>query len=96
LLSRLDDRGIEVLLKGNKNDTEANFATDIEVATTFLANKGFSGLLGSEEGGMIAPMVTVEQPKEVKFLVLMYSPGNNSYYRIIMQQKLYGRKICPI
>ena len=73
---RLDDRGIGGSSKVDKKSTSADFATDINSAVDFLAQKGYSniGLLGHSEGGMIAPMVSIMNNK-VKFMVSMAGPG---------------------
>jgi len=89
---RLDDRGIGGSSKGTKKDTSANFVTDIEAATTFLANKGYSniGLLGHSEGGMIAPMVAVKS-KNIRFIVLMAAPGTAVDELLTQQNYLAGK-----
>lgn len=73
---RLDDRGVGGSSKGKEGATSADFATDIEAAAGFLSKKGFKniGLIGHSEGGMIAPMVAV-QNKNVQFIVIMAGPG---------------------
>jgi uncharacterized protein len=73
---RIDDRGAGGSSKGAKNPTTANFATDINAAVTFLAQKGYTniGLLGHSEGGMIAPMVAATN-KKVKFIISMAGPA---------------------
>lgn len=89
---RLDDRGIGGSSKGSKNDTSANFATDIEAATTFLANKGYLniGLLGHSEGGMIAPMIAAKS-KYIRFIVLMAAPGTAIAELLTQQNYLAGK-----
>ena len=73
---RLDDRGIGGSSKVDKKSTTADFATDINSAVDFLAQKGYTtiSLLGHSEGGMIAPMVATMN-KKVKFIVSMAGPG---------------------
>lgn len=73
---RLDDRGVGGSSKVDKKSTSADFATDINSAVDFLAQKGYTniGLLGHSEGGMIAPMVATMN-KKVKFIVSMAGPG---------------------
>lgn len=73
---RLDDRGIGGSAKVEKRPTSADFATDINSAVEFLAQKGYNniGLLGHSEGGMIAPIVATTN-KKVKFIVSMAGPG---------------------
>ncbi|PIE50264.1 MAG: alpha/beta hydrolase [Flavobacteriales bacterium] len=73
---RLDDRGIGKSEKGKKGATTADFATDISSAVDYLVAQNFTniGLLGHSEGGMIAPMVAIKNPK-VKFQILLSAPG---------------------
>ncbi|MGL2965418.1 alpha/beta hydrolase family protein [Flavobacterium sp. XGLA_31] len=73
---RLDDRGVGGSSKGVKEDTSENFAGDINAAVEYLAAKGYTkiGLIGHSEGGMIAPMVAV-QNKKVSFVISMAGPG---------------------
>ena len=73
---RMDDRGVDGSEAGKANATSADFATDINAAVNYLADRGYKniGLLGHSEGGMIAPMVAVNN-KQVKFLVSMAGPG---------------------
>ncbi|HQE35142.1 MAG TPA: alpha/beta hydrolase [Flavobacterium alvei] len=73
---RLDDRGVGGSSKGTTEDTSANFATDISAAVDFLSAKGFGkiGLIGHSEGGLIAPIVAV-QNKKVQFIISLAGPG---------------------
>lgn len=73
---RLDDRGVGSSSNGTSQDTSANFATDIATAVDFLTAKGFAtiGLIGHSEGGMIAPIVAV-QNKKVQFVISLAGPG---------------------
>lgn len=73
---RIDDRGIGGSSKGNNNDTSQSFAGDINTAVDFLAKKGYKniGLIGHSEGGLIAPMVAINN-KNVKFIISMAGPG---------------------
>ena len=73
---RLDDRGIGGSTNGNKNPTSENFASDINTAVDYLASKGYKkiGLIGHSEGGMIAPMVALNN-KKVSFIISLAGPG---------------------
>ncbi len=73
---RLDDRGVGGSSAGKSNPTSADFATDIDAAVNFLADKGFKdiGLVGHSEGGLIAPWVA-NQNNKVRFLISMAGPG---------------------
>lgn len=73
---RLDDRGVGKSEKGKDGATSTDFAGDIASAVDFLNQQKFTniGLLGHSEGGMIAPMVAL-QNKNVKFQILLAAPG---------------------
>lgn len=73
---RLDDRGVGGSTNGNKNPTSENFATDISAAVDYLVSKGYKkiGLIGHSEGGMIAPMVALNN-KKVAFIISLAGPG---------------------
>ena len=62
---RIDDRGVGGSSKGTTDDTSASFASDINTAVDFLSAKGFKkiGLAGHSEGGIIAPIVAVQNKK---------------------------------
>jgi len=85
---RLDDRGIGSSTKGNYTDTSANFATDISAAVDFLSARGFGkiGLIGHSEGGMIAPIVAV-QNKKVQFIISLAGPGIPIDQMMILQSQ---------
>lgn len=73
---RIDDRGVGGSSKGTTEDTSASFATDIATAVDFLSARGFKniGLIGHSEGGMIAPIVAV-QNKNIQFVISLAGPG---------------------
>jgi len=73
---RLDDRGVGGSSKGTAEDTSASFATDIATAVDFLSAKGFKniGLIGHSEGGLIAPIIAVQNTK-VQFVISLAGPG---------------------
>lgn len=85
---RLDDRGIGLSEKGKTEATTADFATDISSAVDFLNDKGYTniGLLGHSEGGIIAPMVALNN-KKVKFQILMAAPGIKIKDLMLLQNK---------
>ncbi len=89
---RIDDRGIGGSSKGNDNDTSANFATDINAAVDFLSTKGFGkiGLIGHSEGGMIAPIVAV-QNKKVQFIISLAGPGIPIDQLMILQNQMIAK-----
>lgn len=76
---RLDDRGVGGSSRGTKNDTSKDFAGDIRAAVAHLAKDSRIdskriGLVGHSEGGMIAPMVAVDAPEAIAFIVLLAGP----------------------
>lgn len=86
---RLDDRMIG--LSGGKLGTSADYADDIRAALTFLRARpeidgGRLALLGHSEGGLIAPMVAVSDPR-LKGIVVMAGPAYNGLDIIHFQQR---------
>lgn len=73
---RIDDRGMGQSEKGKDNPTIEDFATDINTAVDFLAKNGYTniGMIGHSEGGIIAPMVAL-QNKKVKRIIMLAGPG---------------------
>lgn len=76
---RYDDRGVG----GSTGDfgvaTSVDFADDARAAVGFLAghpgiDAGAIGLVGHSEGGLVAPMVAVNEPR-VAFIVMLAGPG---------------------
>lgn len=72
---RYDDRGVAKSEGNFETATTEDFADDAAAAFKYLnsrkdINKKKIGLIGHSEGGIIAPMVAVENP-EVAFIVLM-------------------------
>ena len=76
---RYDDRGVGGSSAGTQEDTSETFAGDVNAAVGFLkARKDIDaekiGLLGHSEGGIIAPMVAVEQGG-IDYIVMLAGPG---------------------
>jgi pimeloyl-ACP methyl ester carboxylesterase len=76
---RYDDRGFARSTGDFAKATIADFAVDAEAASAWLRKQpGIDparvGLIGHSEGGIIAPMVAVEDPK-VAFIVMIAGPG---------------------
>lgn len=76
---RCDDRGFAKSTGNFAESTTADFAKDTEAEAAFLrARPGIDprhvGLIGHSEGGMIAPIVAVADPK-IAFIVMMAGPG---------------------
>ncbi|MBS0364041.1 MAG: alpha/beta hydrolase [Proteobacteria bacterium] len=76
---RCDDRGFAKSTGVFAEATSLDFAKDTEAEAAFLrARPGIDakrvGLIGHSEGGLIAPLVAVADPK-IAFIVLMAGPG---------------------
>ncbi|WP_373331191.1 alpha/beta hydrolase family protein [Salmonirosea aquatica] len=76
---RVDDRNVGQST-GPAQGTSADFAQDVITSLEFLKNRKDIdpkkiGLIGHSEGGMLAPMVAVERPKDVAFIVSLAGPG---------------------
>lgn len=76
---RVDDRGVGGSTGNMMTATSADFAKDVQAGVDFL--RGLPeidpkqiGLIGHSEGGLIAPMVAVDNP-EIAFIVLLAGPG---------------------
>jgi pimeloyl-ACP methyl ester carboxylesterase len=89
---RYDDRGIGGSSTGTADDTSETFAGDVASAVEYLKTRPDIdpeqiGLLGHSEGGLIAPLVAVQNP-DVAFLVLMAPPGIRGRELLIEQARL--------
>ena len=86
---RLDDRMVG--LSGGTLGTSADYADDIRAALAFLRTRpeidpDRLALLGHSEGGMIAPMVAVTDPR-LKGIVLMAGPSDKGVDILHYQQR---------
>lgn len=93
---RLDDRGVGGSTGDPTNCTTQDFATDIAAALRFLKNEPEIdptriGLIGHSEGGVIAPLVAVTNPSDVKFMVLLAGTGVSGREISIRQGELMAR-----
>ena len=93
---RYDDRGVGKSTGDPTNATSADFATDALAAVRYLQtrkeiNPQKIGLIGHSEGGLIAPMVAVQAPNEIAFIVLLAGPGVTGEDIILLQYELIGR-----
>ncbi|MBB4119151.1 hypothetical protein GGR32_001447 [Mesonia hippocampi] len=92
---RFDDRGVAES-EGNFDDaTSKDFANDAEAAFNYLRNRKEInskkiGLLGHSEGGIIAPIVALNNP-DVAFMVLLAAPGLSGDEILLLQQELIGK-----
>lgn len=87
---RADDRGVGKSTGDFSQATTVDFAGDAFAAVRYLqsrpevdANK--IGLIGHSEGGLIAPMVAVQHPADIAFIVLMAGPGVDGEHILIAQ-----------
>ena len=92
---RYDDRGVGKSTGDFANSSTEDFANDVRSAIEFLKtrpeiDKTKLGLIGHSEGGMIAPMVAVNN-KDVKFIVLMAGPGTPIDELLIEQSTRYSQ-----
>ncbi|MCL6642117.1 MAG: alpha/beta hydrolase [Candidatus Bipolaricaulota bacterium] len=93
---RYDDRGVGKSTGDPTNATSADFATDALSAVRYLQtrkeiNPKKIGLIGHSEGGLIAPMVAVQAPDEIAFMVLLAGPGVTGEELILLQAELIAR-----
>jgi pimeloyl-ACP methyl ester carboxylesterase len=77
---RYDDRGFAKSTGDASAATLEDFATDAYAAISWLAKHPAIdgervGLIGHSEGGVIAPLVASQHPKDVDFLVLLAGTG---------------------
>lgn len=89
---RIDDRGTG----GSEGDPERvtipDRSADVQLAIEFLLNHpeidtARLGLIGQGEGGLVAAM-TASVRKEVKFLVMMGSPGISAQKNLLLQAEM--------
>lgn len=76
---RFDERGTGASTGVFQTSTTVDFAADVKAAINYLKTRKEIeskkiGLIGHSEGGMIAPMIAVENP-DVAFMVLLAAPG---------------------
>lgn len=76
---RMDDRGYGESTGKHKGATSADFAADIRAGLAYLRTRpeidaGRLGLLGHSEGGLIAPLVALDEPT-LRAMVLLAGPS---------------------
>jgi pimeloyl-ACP methyl ester carboxylesterase len=93
---RVDDRGVGGSKGDAKSATSLDFAGDALAGVAYLKGRkeiatNRIGLIGHSEGGLIAPMVAVDNPKDVAFIVLMAGPGLTGEEIILRQGRLINK-----
>jgi uncharacterized protein len=93
---RYDDRGFAESTGDGAAATMLDFASDAHAALEWLAEHGAVdgkrvGLIGHSEGGVIAPLLAAEHPKQVGFIVLLAGTGVTGSEIIIHQLGLIMR-----
>ncbi len=94
---RYDKRGVAASEGDYATATSRDFADDARAAWDYLRqraeiNPARVGLIGHSEGGMLAPMVSAEQP-DVAFLVLLAAPGIPIDSLMTLQNYLLGKSM---
>jgi pimeloyl-ACP methyl ester carboxylesterase len=93
---RVDDRGVG----GSGGDpalaTSLDFCGDVLAGIAYLKSRkeidpGRIGLVGHSEGGLIAPLAAVKNPKDVAFIVLMAGPGIVGEDILLLQARLINK-----
>jgi len=92
---RYDDRGTAKSEGDFSTATSADFKTDVASALDYLKSRkeidaDNIGLIGHSEGGIVAPMVSVES-KDVAFIVLMAGTGIRGDELLLRQSELIGK-----
>ncbi|MCX6149339.1 MAG: alpha/beta fold hydrolase [Ignavibacteriales bacterium] len=89
---RFDDRGTGASTGDFRKGTTKDFAEDVECAVEYLRtrkeiNQKKIGLIGHSEGGIIAPMVAINN-KDIAFIVLLAGTGIPGDELLALQAKL--------
>ncbi|GAB4187457.1 MAG: alpha/beta fold hydrolase [Wenzhouxiangellaceae bacterium] len=89
---RYDDRGVGDSGGDFATATSADFATDADAAVRYLAQRDeidhqAIGLIGHSEGGLVAPMVAVDND-QVAYVVMMAGPGMSGMEIAVLQMRM--------
>ncbi|MDR0787248.1 MAG: alpha/beta fold hydrolase [Gemmatimonadota bacterium] len=89
---RVDDRGVGGSTGAGLTDASADFAGDVAAGVAWLRSRpeidpDRIGLIGHSEGGLIAPMVAVADPR-IAFLVLWAGPAVSGLETVVDQVRL--------
>lgn len=90
---RYDDRGVNKSTGNFYQSTPVNFAKDIEAGINYLKSRkeidaDKIGLIGHSGGGVVAS-ISASQNKDVRFIVLLASPGINLKDDFLLQKELF-------
>lgn len=93
---RVDDRGVGESTGNFDNATTQNFSSDVKAEINFLKNQNYIdsnkiGLLGFNEGGLVASIVA-SQNEKVSFVVLLSTPGIPGKEILLDQTRLLQEK----
>lgn len=91
---RYDDRGYKSSQGNFATATTHDFASDAASAVKYLKNRpeiSNIGLIGHSEGGLIAPMVAVEMPELIDFIIMLAGPGIRGDKLLLLQEELIRR-----
>jgi len=92
---RDDDRGFAKSTGDFASATSADFAVDTEAAVAYLRSRpeidpARIGLIGHSEGGLIAPIVAVKDPR-IAFVVMLAGPAVPGRELLVAQREAVGR-----
>lgn len=93
---RCDDRGVGRSTGQFATATHADFVSDAQAQLAWLRAQpqiapGSIGLIGHSEGAVVAPLVAVERPGQVRFLALLAGPGVPMDELLVRQGRDLGR-----
>jgi pimeloyl-ACP methyl ester carboxylesterase len=93
---RFDDRGTGQSGGDYKTASSEDFKEDVEAALNFLqsrptVDKSAIGLIGHNEGAIIAQLTAASRTKEIKFIILLNAAGIPCDKLQLMQNELLGK-----
>jgi len=93
---RYDDRGVGASTGDFGSATIRDFVGDTQAAIEFLQSRKDIdarrlGLAGHSEGGLVAPLVALEMPGQISWLVLMAAPGLSGEEILYLQDAAAAR-----
>lgn len=93
---RYDDRGVGQSTGNFAQGTTQDFAADAAAAIDFLKTQPMirhekMGIIGHSEGGLIAPILAMQKPQDIAFIVLLAGPGVSGAEIVRNQTRLMGQ-----